>query len=628
MFKALLCLFLVGSVARAAPLAEEIEFYEKLVNNGDWNERVYAVNQLGQKGADGKKGIQRAVKDPDWQIRLNAVHWLGRLRFGDREMFEGIARSEACPWVRMAALHWLGRAGGEDPLKSANRVRENSKSCRTWSWSAKEGLGRKTAKRSETIASTSIDDKGCQYVQFQKKRGRVCPGNTILRGVGMAPYKTKLGLGRAKDSGVALCCPGDPGEGPVAAATGRPVQVECRLVPEDCPKGWTILESTKARPWEHPDTKFRRTHSHRLGDLNWVPCCRPHSMDAQDGEEEVELQESAPVAAAPRSSRNYLAEEEEYKRQEEIAAAAAEEEEHAPEEIDFDERVIARKLLGRRGKRDSEPTSFPEEKIERVANTDRVSEINALIDSIEEELSAVEAIPSRSDPDVEAEAERLGVSREEARLALATGARLPAYKQRLSAPEGPGGRDDIFVEGEARRLKPPEDELPSKRIQRMNRELGEAESRLGGPDGPGARSERKTRGRLTVEDDHGRPSPKHNALPALLRRLKSKDQRARARAAEALGALGASGKPAIDLLRKALRDRSPRVRANAAIALGNLTRGSDEAVKSLARLLKDKHPDVRYSAAQALGRIGTPSASRAFHKSMRSGMRIFLGTKN
>ncbi|PCI31706.1 MAG: hypothetical protein COB53_12940, partial [Elusimicrobia bacterium] len=47
----------------------------------------------------------------------------------------------------------------------------------------------------------------------------------------------------------------------------------------------------------------------------------------------------------------------------------------------------------------------------------------------------------------------------------------------------------------------------------------------------------------------------------------------------------------------------------------------------LKRLLNDKHPDVRYSAAQALGRIGTPAASRAFHKSMRSGMRVFLGTQ-
>ncbi|PCI38325.1 MAG: hypothetical protein COB53_04975, partial [Elusimicrobia bacterium] len=517
---------LIASTVGAAPMAEEVAFYENLADNGDWNERVYAINQLGLKGLHGKKAIQKATRDPDWQIRLNAVHWLGRLRFASSQRFEEIAREEACPWVRMAALHWLGQTGGESPLDSSRRVRENSEACRTWSWSATEALGKKTKRRSETIASTAIDATGCQYVQFQKKRGKVCPGNTILRGIGMPPYKTKLGRGRARNSRVALCCPGDPSAGPVAAATGRPVEVECRLVPQECPQGWTALEPSAARPWENRDFKYRRTHSHRMGDLNWVPCCRPHSLTNR--EEEVAEEETVMRAPPASPRRDFLAEEAQYQRLEEMEEVLKE------QEVDFEERIIAQNLLGKREAKEELPSPVLPVKIEHVPNKDRVSEIDALIDSIEEELAAVDAIQSRGGPRIDAEAKRLGVSREEARLALADGARLPKNKERLGAPQGPG-----------------------------------------------AREQHQVRGRLVVEDDHGRPEREYDALPALLTRLKSKNRRSRARAAEALGAFGAKGRSAVNPLRKSLRDKSPRVRANAAISLGNLTRGSDEAVRDL-----------------------------------------------
>jgi hypothetical protein len=608
-------------VLAASPPWDELAFYERLVVAGDWNERVYAVNRLGRKGVRGVPGIDRATRDPDWQVRLNAVHWLGRLRAVPFSRFEEIARSEACPWVRLAALHWLGRAGGGSAFEAANRVRENSGACRTWSWSAADGRGKRTAARSRTIAKTKVDDKGCQYVQFQKKRGEVCPGNTILRGIGMAPYKTKLGKGRAPSSGVALCCPGDPSAGPVAAVTGKPAEVECRLVPEQCPAGWTLLEPAKPRPWENRDYKYRRTHSHRMGDLNWMPCCRPHELDSEEPEADV-AEEEAPQAAPVRSGRDYLAEEREFQRREELRA----EEDGGEEEPEFDEREIARKLLGRRKADDAAPawrSSTPDEKI---SNEDRVSEIDALIDAIEEELNAVDAIPAKSpDADIDAEAERLGVTREEARLALATGARLPVGRERLAPPSGPEAREEASVRAPAERFDPETEELPSQRVQRMRRELGGAEARLRAPRGPGGREEVSVRGSPEIVADHGSPEREHDAVPALIKRLGSKNRRVRARAAEQLGAMGEKGRPAIDLLRRSLRDRSPRVRSNAAIALGNLTRGSDEAVSGLKRLLDDRHPDVRYSAAQALGRIGTPAASRAFHKSMRSGMRVFLG---
>ena len=572
--------------AGAAPYAQEVAFYESLVEKGQWNERIYAIHQLGQKGVYGQEGIKKAAQDPDWQVRLTAVHWLGRTGFGDRVIFERIARKEACPWVRLAALHWLGRAGGESPPSSAGRIREDSGACRTWSWSAAEKKGGRIASRSETTGATAVDDKGCQYIHYRKKRGEICPKRTFLRGIGMPPYNAKILKGRGGDAGVALCCPGNPETGPVTAATGRPIQVECRLVPEECPAEWSLLEPTAARPWENRDFKYRRTDRHRQGDLNWVQCCRPHPVDPKALPKAVAV--AAPTAPARR--RNYLEEEAAFQREERLAAEREEVEQAYPIEGP-DEREIARRLLGP-GADAVVDISGPAEPAagEPVSNGERASELDALIASLNEELAAAQGIG-----------------------------------ETLLPPRGPAPREESRVLAGAERFEP-EGELPSERIERLRRELGESEGSLAAPRVPGAREERAVRATPEAVDDHGRPEAQYDALPALLGRLKSKDARTRARAAEALGALGAKGAPAVDPLRAALRDRDPRVSANAAIALGNLTRGSDAAVEDLKRLLDARNPDVRYCAAQALGRIGTPGAQRAFHKSMRSGMRIFLGT--
>ncbi|HVE15044.1 MAG TPA: HEAT repeat domain-containing protein, partial [Elusimicrobiota bacterium] len=139
---------------------------------------------------------------------------------------------------------------------------------------------------------------------------------------------------------------------------------------------------------------------------------------------------------------------------------------------------------------------------------------------------------------------------------------------------------------------------------------GASES-LSGPAGPGARTDPRVRGDSAFMPDAGMRKT-NRPLPELLKLLESRDPRARARAADEIGSLGAEGRPAVARLKTALKDSSARVRAAAALALGSASRGGDDAVRELARALKDRSADVRYCAAEALGRIGTPAADRAF----------------
>ena len=112
--------------------------------------------------------------------------------------------------------------------------------------------------------------------------------------------------------------------------------------------------------------------------------------------------------------------------------------------------------------------------------------------------------------------------------------------------------------------------------------------------------------------------PDHDPVPDLIEALGSANWRLRYRAADLLGVMGPQAKPAVDALIDALKDKHAQVRSSAALALGNVGGGADKAVPALKKALRDRSMDVRYSAAIALGRIGTPSATRAFQKHMRS----------
>jgi hypothetical protein len=122
---------------------------------------------------------------------------------------------------------------------------------------------------------------------------------------------------------------------------------------------------------------------------------------------------------------------------------------------------------------------------------------------------------------------------------------------------------------------------------------------------------------VALAQDHGRPKPKHDPLPELIRTLRQGDAAARARAADEAGKRGPRAAAAGPALLEDLRHPDPRVRASAALALGNIGAAADSAVPALVRALKDPSEDVQGSAAMALGRLGTPRARRAFRRYLR-----------
>jgi hypothetical protein len=94
------------------------------------------------------------------------------------------------------------------------------------------------------------------------------------------------------------------------------------------------------------------------------------------------------------------------------------------------------------------------------------------------------------------------------------------------------------------------------------------------------------------------------AVPALVRLLKSDEQKEREAAAEALGAIESA--EAVDGLIEALKDDDDDVRGDAAEALGLI--GDPRAVPALGRALEDPDNGVRWFAADALARIGHKDA--------------------
>src|SRR5581483_93679 len=100
-----------------------------------------------------------------------------------------------------------------------------------------------------------------------------------------------------------------------------------------------------------------------------------------------------------------------------------------------------------------------------------------------------------------------------------------------------------------------------------------------------------------------------SVLPALSGVLQDADSQVRARAAIALGELGARMLASIPTLRAALRsivlaDSDAEVRGSALRSLARIGPGAQGDVPSLIGSLKDALPYVRLSAAHALGELG------------------------
>jgi HEAT repeat protein len=86
----------------------------------------------------------------------------------------------------------------------------------------------------------------------------------------------------------------------------------------------------------------------------------------------------------------------------------------------------------------------------------------------------------------------------------------------------------------------------------------------------------------------------------------------RVAAAEALGELGAEGKPAVPALRDGLQDKDGNLRVAAATALWRVAGDSASSLPVLLAALRDRDDDNRRTAAEALGRLGRlarPAAS-------------------
>src|SRR4051794_2489376 len=91
------------------------------------------------------------------------------------------------------------------------------------------------------------------------------------------------------------------------------------------------------------------------------------------------------------------------------------------------------------------------------------------------------------------------------------------------------------------------------------------------------------------------------ALANSVEHLRSSDAFTRSRAAEALGALGASAESAVPALVRALGDRDPFVARAASDALGRI---GVTAVPELLSALRSPNRHVRYRATVALSLIG------------------------
>lgn len=121
----------------------------------------------------------------------------------------------------------------------------------------------------------------------------------------------------------------------------------------------------------------------------------------------------------------------------------------------------------------------------------------------------------------------------------------------------------------------------------------------------------------TGANTHTAPSRPLKYVKGLVSQLSNQNGRARIRAAEALGRLGADAALAVPALTRALRDREHEMRWSAALALGRIGAPAATATPALVRALDDSSPHVRWTvpgvlvAIRARGELAVPGLTRA-----------------
>lgn len=109
MWRAACLLVFLGSASLAA--AADVEKQRAMLDYGLWNNRVQALYDLGDEGLAALPLLIYSSDDADWQIRLTAVHFMGKLGGPAAPALGDIVRVEPCPYVRVSALRWLTGMG-------------------------------------------------------------------------------------------------------------------------------------------------------------------------------------------------------------------------------------------------------------------------------------------------------------------------------------------------------------------------------------------------------------------------------------------------------------------------------------------------------------------------------------
>lgn len=97
-------------LALPAPAAD-VEKQKAILDFGLWNNRVQALYDLGEEGKEALPLLVYSSDDADWQVRLTAVHFMGKIGPAAAPALGDIVRVEPCPNVRVSALRWLSGMG-------------------------------------------------------------------------------------------------------------------------------------------------------------------------------------------------------------------------------------------------------------------------------------------------------------------------------------------------------------------------------------------------------------------------------------------------------------------------------------------------------------------------------------
>lgn len=110
--KAVCLILLISGLSRAAALpSDDFERRRRILDFGLWNNRINELYDIGDLGHDAFPLLIYASDDADWQVRLTATHFIGKLGPPAASALGVIVNVEPCPRVRVSALRWLTSMG-------------------------------------------------------------------------------------------------------------------------------------------------------------------------------------------------------------------------------------------------------------------------------------------------------------------------------------------------------------------------------------------------------------------------------------------------------------------------------------------------------------------------------------